>query len=192
METAAVMEEAPVAVTVQAVEQDQETVAPEDDLQEAAPPDDDAQIADLDSALIFDDELEEDFDEDTEEDDDFVSDLGMEIEDENGEGDEFDQETPEAFQAAPAAEEPTAAEAPVESSAPWESPEAAAEPTQEAGLVSGISDERIEAAVAKIMEEKFSERIESLMVDAVEKAVEKELAKIKSLLLDTGSNSSDD
>lgn len=178
------VEEAPAAATEPAADQAEEAFSSENLLQDAAPFGDDTGGTDLESALIFDDELEDAFNEESAQEDDFASNLGMEIEDET------EDDAQEDFEETPVAEEPMA-DAPVDSFAQQEPAEAAAEPFEEAAPIS-VSDERIEAAVAKIMEEKFSQRIELLMVDAVEKAVEKELAKIKAILLGTDGDSSND
>lgn len=170
-----IAKEPPATATESAVEQAEDTFSSEDILRNAAPAEQDDGITDLESALIFDDELEEAFNEELAQEDDFTSDLGMEIDDES----DFEELT---------AEEPIAEEV-VDPSAPQEPAEMVAKTVE---TPAPISDEQIEAAVAKIMEEKFSQRIESLMVDAVEKAVEKELAKIKAILLGTEDGPSDD
>ena len=138
------------------------------------------------------------------EEDDFVGNLGMEIDDgEDSDEDEADFEPiAEETEPPPEPQPPVAAlsEELVEAAVAKVSEEyisrriealvAGAVASERDQAAEAISDERIEAAVARILEERFSERIEALMVDAVEKAVEKELARIRSILL--GSEGSDE
>lgn len=49
---------------------------------------------------------------------------------------------------------------------------------------SSISQEQIEKALESIIEKRFSEMFEKLLVDTVERVVEQEIAKLKNSLLD--------
>ena len=48
-----------------------------------------------------------------------------------------------------------------------------------------FSPSQIDAAIERVINEKFSGRIESIIYDVIEKAVAKEIARLKGVLLDT-------
>jgi hypothetical protein len=51
--------------------------------------------------------------------------------------------------------------------------------------VASFSPSQIDAAIERVINEKFSGRIENIIYDVIEKAVAKEIARLKGVLLDT-------
>ena len=51
--------------------------------------------------------------------------------------------------------------------------------------LASFSPSQIDAAIERVINEKFSGRIESIIYDVIEKAVAKEIARLKGVLLDT-------
>lgn len=108
--------------------------------------------------IVYDD-FDDDFDDVTDDDDDFTGSLGMEI------GDEEEEESQEAEVETAASETP----API---------------TTETGEQISLSPEQIDAAMERVITNLYKDKIESIIVSAIEKAVTKEIDKIKATLLE--------
>ncbi len=108
--------------------------------------------------IVFDDELEDDFDDMDDDEDDFAGSLGMEIGDEE--------------------EESMVAEAEVS--------EPDASPTEDAGIQEpvSLSPEQIDEALERVITKMYSDKIEGIIISAIEKAVTREIDKIKTALLE--------
>lgn len=115
-----------------------------------------AEIVDLDEE-DFDDEIEEDY----EDEDDF--DLGMSIDETDEEAEDLD-DVDEL--------EPAETDA-------GETPEA----QPPSGAVA-INPDQLEAALEKVVEKAFSDKIEKILVSVVEKTVKSEITRLRDLLMD--------
>jgi hypothetical protein len=108
--------------------------------------------------IVFDDDIEDDFDDISNDDDDFTDSLGMEIGDEEEEsmGDDDD------------------------------SSEQDISPTEDAEIQEpiSISPEQIDEALERVITNMYSDKIEGIIISAIEKAVTKEIDKIKAALLE--------
>ncbi|MGW8301693.1 MAG: hypothetical protein ACWGNO_06480, partial [Desulfobacterales bacterium] len=54
--------------------------------------------------------------------------------------------------------------------------------------LAGASQEQIEQSIERIIQQNFSDKIESLVTETIEKAVSKEIDRLKNILLDDGSD----
>ena len=68
--------------------------------------------------------------------------------------------------------------------------ESSQEPLADGALaaLAGASQEQIEQSIERIIQQNFSDKIESLVTETIEKAVSKEIDRLKSVLLDDGSD----
>jgi hypothetical protein len=68
--------------------------------------------------------------------------------------------------------------------------EPAGEPPSDGAMatLAGASQEQIEKSIERIIQENFSDRIESLVTETIEKAVSKEIDRLKNILLDDGND----
>lgn len=110
----------------------------------------------LDDAIVLDDAVEA-----TEETDDFVDSLGLEI----GSADEV------ATASVPPADAAETADLP----APW--------PDLEARVAAALPPERIEAALERVIERIYAEKLEGILVETVERVVKREIEEIQAALL---------
>ena len=64
------------------------------------------------------------------------------------------------------------------------------EPPRDAALAASgaVSQEQIEKSIERVIQENFSGKIESLITETIEKAVSKEIERLKSILLDDDGN----
>ena len=54
--------------------------------------------------------------------------------------------------------------------------------------LAGASQEQIEKSIERIIRQNFSGKIESMVTETIEKAVSKEIDRLKNILLDDGSD----
>lgn len=133
---------------------------------------DTASESDLGDVVYFDDELEAGLEE--EEKDDFVESLGMEIEDNSGE--DADDEDFES--------EAGTADAEPQPAFPGLTTEEHAAAEIAVAQALAIPEDQLDAAIEKAVENAISGKIETILAQVVEKAVTREIEKIKKALLD--------
>jgi len=119
----------------------------------------DAEADEPEEAIVFDDELDEDdYDEVVDDEDDFTESLGMEIDDE-------EEGVPE-----------------VEDD--FSGPEVSATEDVDIPEQISLSPAQIDEAVERVITNMYSDKIEGIIVSAIEKAVTREIDKIKAALLE--------
>ena len=115
----------------------------------------DAEVDPLAATVELEESLEEDYDDDQDDDDDFVDSLGMEI---GAEDDDDDLvETQDLFQQ-PSDSDPAA--------------------------MLDVSPEQLDAALERVIQKMFYDRIDRILVTVIEKRVKGEIDRIKTILLD--------
>ncbi|MCP4717705.1 MAG: hypothetical protein GY868_21485 [Deltaproteobacteria bacterium] len=116
----------------------------------------DAEGDEVEEAIVFDDELEDDFEDVADDEDDFADSLGMEIGDEEeGLDEEADFSEPDALEEDAGIQEPIA-----------------------------IPQEQMDEALERVIKNLYSDKIEGIIISAIEKAVTREIDKIKAALLE--------